>query len=161
MKTPERIQQLTATQRLEKLENAIVETIEAAQFLVQENSKLKAVIEDLEAKIEAIIKVQQIDAQVNEFIVNKNEQDLKDRVSALVEKGEIEPCETIGPETFVVALEKNDEGTITNPRIQFSMITVSDADLKVELIGKKTGDVFKYKTANVEILETYNQVKKE
>ena len=73
MKTPERIQQLTATQRLEKLESAIVETIEAAQFLVQENSKLKAVIEDLETKIEAIVKIQQIDAQVNEFIVNKNE----------------------------------------------------------------------------------------
>jgi sarcosine oxidase gamma subunit len=161
MKTPEKIQQLTATQRLETLERALGETIDAAQFLLQENAKLKAALVELSLKTDAIIETQVIGEQVSDFITKANEKDLKDRVQKLLDKNEIEACESVGPESFVVAVEKNEQGEVTNPRIQFSMIEVSDAELKVGLIGKKAGEVLSYKTSIVEILEIYNQVKKE
>lgn len=158
MKTPENIKQLTALQRIEALEGALRSTIDAAQMLVQENANLKAQILELSAQTKAIIEVQGIQDSVNKDIVKQNVAELQSRITVLLEKKEIELCDSIGPSSFVVAKEFNDNGEETNPRIQFSMAAISDEDLKSALIGKIVGDDIKYKNSNVKIVEIYKAV---
>ena len=156
MKTPEKIQQLTALQRIQVLEGALGQTIDAAQMLVKENATLKAQVLELSAQIQAIIEIQDIQEAVGKNIVKQNIADLEGRIARLLESKEIAPSESVGPKSFVVAKEFNKEGNETNPRIQFSMDQVSDEDLKLALIGKVVGDNVEYKNSNVQIIEIYH-----
>lgn len=154
MKTPEAVKQLTALQRIETLEGALAQTIDAAQTLVQENATLKAQVLELSAQIKAIIEVQGIQESVNKDIVKQNVEELKGRITKLLESKEIEPCDIIGPKSFVAAKMLNKEGLEANPRIQFAMESIEE-DVRQLLLDKKVGDEVQYNDSKVIIMEVY------
>lgn len=157
MKLTDKIQQLTATQRIENLENAAETLINSAQHMLQENAQLKQRILDLEMKMLSVINNLELNDKIAKDLVDFKVDELKERVSILLERGEIEKDESVGPTSLVVSKESDKDGNVTTERVQFLMEQITDGDLKVLLIGKTVGEKIEYKDSLVEILEIYKK----
>lgn len=118
----------------------------------QQVQELKTLITGLEEKLGLYNRIQQalvellgpgvVQAKLDEMHVNDQrprvEQE-KLRTAEAVSKGDLEVSDIIDPESFVMAIEYNSRGAITNLRTQMAMPFVSE--WHAAFIGKKVGDL--------------------
>jgi len=101
------------------------------------------------------------DENIEEKVVEIRENDLKNKITELVENGYAEPSDETSEKSLIVARELNKDGGVENPRIQFLVSTLIE-DLKEKFLGKKVGDFISNgeDKLDMEILEIYNIVDK-
>lgn len=150
---------LTASQRLDALENGLAMVDGTIGELYNTLDRTTRAITLLSKKLEAVKRASGLtDDQVAKILQEIDIAELKARVDDMVSKGALRPAETLaGDMSFVVARElKRDTKDILEQRIQFPMFNQPEM-LKTALNGKKVGDIVDYgeKYNLVEILEIY------
>lgn len=154
---------LTAAQRLEALENIVLQQNSKFEILADEIDKIRNLIASLAKRLNATIKAGEdggiSNDSVNKLILENNAKELKGRVDGLIESGVMtrEDDTEIGRRTFVVAREIDEDGTIINPRVQFAVASMPE-DFIPKILGKKVGDLIKPEddlTLSLEITEVY------
>jgi len=130
----------------------------------RENEILKDALQLIHEKLEAVISLSNDGAvltsdNINDKVTSLKEQDLKNKVDQMLEKGAIETTEEIGENSFVVSRELNKEGQVINPRLQFLTSRLSE-ELQSKFVGKRAGDlvVGEEDRLDIEIAEIYNFV---
>lgn len=161
-----------AAQRIESLEatvnallNAHNNNMKSFEILAEEIDKVRelnlAVARRLNVAITVSESGQLTHEKVNAAIVDQNATNLKNSVDFMVKEGLLSPKEGEANGTdFIVARELKDDGSVINPRLQFSMVQMNSLEdgkkLVNAIIGKKVGDVVKKDendTTSLEILE--------
>ena len=161
---------LTAAQRVEALEKAIVDLGETSdaqtqniEFLAKQMDGLKQTIGALARRLNATIKSGEAGGVSNEtvtkLLVEENVQELKDKVEYLKEQGVLEDTKdtTIGDRSFIIGRELDEDSNVINPRMQFALASLT-AEAKEKVSGKKSGDVIKDFSGDglvLEITEVY------
>lgn len=159
---------IKASERLSAIENVLVPTqrrvgeLEIILFnLSRENEILKDALQLLHEKLESVVALSNqglplTNENINEKIVLIKEQSLKDKVTKMVESGQLVSSEKITPDSFVVARELNKDGTVENPRIQFLVGRLVE-ELQNKFLEKQVGDLIKSEEEklDLEIMEIY------
>ena len=150
-----RVDNRTATQRLEALEQVCGALYNTIQELIRANDRIAPLVADvptlkeaaklLNKRVEALVSVADassgISAEtVSAKMVEMNVSELKDQIGAWVTNGALVANETgADSESFVVAEETTVDGTVANPRVQFPMRSQS-TEIQANILGKKVGD---------------------
>ena len=136
---------LTATQRLEGLESAVMTLDAALANLTQTVGTIKQAIKLLSSKVDAVVvagerKLDLSNSTVESLMIEENVRDLKSRVEGMTASGIVKPAATVGSNGFVVGRELNRESrAVANPRIQFAMRSLSSEAMKSQLLGLAPG----------------------
>jgi len=153
----------TASQRIEALGKKIVEGNKNFVILANEIDNLKAVITGVVRRLNAIVEVSEngdslSQKAITDFIVQEEVKQLEEKVNFLTESGALSRNDSaaVGPQTFFVGKEVNDEGIVVNPRIQIAYDSLQP-DVKEKLTGLKVGEQTKLREQdpNLEITEIY------
>jgi len=154
---------LTAAQRLEVLENLILQQDRKFDILADELDKNRGLVSSLAKRLNAAIDAGEEGSlnndTVNKMIINGNVSELKSKIDSLIDAGVLvlDKDLEVGEKTFVVGQEIDEDGTLINPRVQFAVGSL-DPDFKKKILGKKTGDLLKPEeesTLSLEITEVY------
>lgn len=161
----------TASQRLDDVERVVASLYNGLQQLaggldslaksVQEFPMIRQAVYLMSKRLECVIGVadplsgislETVDAAV----IQSNVVELKEQVNSWLGAGAITATDAVGEKTFVVACEKDAEGKVANPRIQFSLDSQRE-ELKTALTGKKVGETISFGEGklDLEILELY------
>ena len=155
----------TASQKLEALENAYVQQNNQINILADEIDRLRQTVVALNKRLNASIQAAEgggvSNESVNKIIMSENVKELESKITFLTEQGVLlrnDEAE-ITDNTFVVGRELDQEGNVTNPRVQFAVKTV-EKEVKDKLYTKKAGDVIAYSENedSLEITEVYEIV---
>lgn len=158
---------LTATQKLEALENTVADlskkldsTVENLLMVGQEldrtNEELRKANERILASIVASEKGGLSLANVNKILMDNQVESLKGVVEKLKENKLLEETDgTVGDASFVVGRELDTEGNVLSPRVQFSVSSLQE-EAKLKVLGKKVGDSISEKDRTFEVTEVYN-----
>jgi hypothetical protein len=165
-----------AALRIESLElrnQALLKMIESQQksilMLSEEIDKNRELVLGVARRLNTAITVAEnsplTHENVNKEIVNQNVKNLESSVNLMIDEKVITKKDSDGQITdtdFVVGREVNDNGQVVNPRLQFSIVQVSQLENGEELVklylGKKVGDIIKKEgdASGIEILEVYS-----
>ncbi len=165
-----------AALRIESLElrnQALLKMIESQQksilMLSEEIDKNRELVLGVARRLNTAITVAEnsplTHENVNKEIVNQNVKNLESSVNLMIDEKVITKKDSDGHITdtdFVVGREVNDNGQVVNPRLQFSIVQVSQLENGEELVklylGKKVGDIIKKEgdASGIEILEVYS-----
>lgn len=156
---------MTAAQKLEALENSFMVQSQQIDILAEEIDNLRKTIVNLNKRLNASIKAAEegglTGESVNKIILNEGMRELEERVSFLISQGVLvrNDAAEISDTNFVVGRELDTEGNVTNPRVQFSVVSI-DKEVKDQIHGKKAGDVIAYSETedSMEITEVYDIV---
>lgn len=156
---------MTASQKLEALENMFMTQNNQIEILADEidqlRSQLVAVNKRLNATIQAADAGGVTSESINKIILSDNMKELESRITFLADQGVLVRNDDaeITEKTFVVGREIDTEGNVTNPRVQFSVGSV-DVELKKQITGKKVGAVVAYSETqdSIEVTEVYDIV---
>ena len=163
-KTKTKTKKLTATQRIEGLENAIGAMMRSNQIFADEIDGLRQVVSSLARRLNATIKSGEqgnLSSQaINDIITQENVAELKGKVDFLIEQGVLESSENgeVDEKAFVVGRELDEDSNVVNPRIQFAISSLLP-EMKELFLGKKVGDVVKNEKGDgllMEIVEVFN-----
>lgn len=166
----DRIQTITAKERIEGLEFSVNRLIEAQGLAVDKIREIEElqgrIIQNFQAMINLMERGEKVSGKsINQEVVDKEVEFLKAEVDELKKRGEVVPEDLTLSESFVILQEiAATEGpeVVINPRIQFLVSAVNDANLQARLIGKKVGDIVAFKPeSNLKIIEIYKVVKVE
>lgn len=163
------VKKVKASERLSAIESALIPTqrrvgeLEMILFnLSRENEILKDALQLLHEKLESVIALSNegsplTNENINEKVVLLKEQVLKDKVTQMVDAGQIAKTEKVTENSLVVARELNKNGTVENPRIQFLTSRLIQ-ELQDKFIDKTVGDLIKgdEDKLDLEIMEIYN-----
>lgn len=163
------VKKVKASERLSAIESALIPTqrrvgeLEMILFnLSRENEILKDALQLLHEKLESVIALSNegsplTNENINEKVVLLKEQALKDKVTQMVDAGQIAKTEKVTENSLVVARELNKNGTVENPRIQFLTSRLIQ-ELQDKFIDKTVGDLIKgdEDKLDLEIMEIYN-----
>ena len=162
----------TATQKIEDLEKVVTmlytataEIKNAVENLFKGQADMpliKDALKLLNKKTEAIIQTATPEtgitaASVSAIVIQMNVDDLKNQVAQYIANGHLAPADTVAADSFLVAEESNQDGTLANPRIQFRLDS-QDPTTVAALTGKKVGEVVSFgeNRFSAKILEIYS-----
>lgn len=153
----------TATQRLEDLENMMMNMFHTADNMARDIITLKEAVKLLGNKVDSIVTLlstgkEVSDDTVADIMMENNSKELKSKVDGLVEQGILVLSDGIvGTRSFVVGRELDDTGQVVNPRIQFALSALPE-NLQSKVVGSKAGDVVTLEEGklNLEVLEVYS-----
>lgn len=166
-KTQGRVQNLTASQRLENLEYVAEQFLGANQTLVNGYSQLRSELQALKEMFVCSMELAEEGMigsmdNIQKRLVDKSVKKLEESVKTSIEKGELVQCEEVQELSFVVCQEYNESKELVNPRIQFSLSNVQDEKLKADMLGKKIGESIQVLDSSntLQLLEIYLQPQK-
>lgn len=138
----------TAAQRLADLETAVAQLYRTADYMTRDLSLLKNAAKLLNNKVSAIVEASAseegvTDAVIDRIMIDNNVKDLANRVTNMIVNGIVSKEDEVSDNAFLVGSETDENGKLTNPRIQFSLSQVSP-EVKAKLLGKKAGDVVNF-----------------
>jgi hypothetical protein len=148
----------TASQRIEDLERAVMSLFQVNNNMAKDLTMAKDALKLLNQRVSAVIKLlsnNTTNTLVNEDTVDgemKNAQmeELKQKVTNLVNQGLLVPAKVVGEGTFIVGTENekdNEDGTpgkVQHPRVQCTLASLSK-DVQDQLVGAKVGDTISFK----------------
>jgi len=138
---------LTAAQKIERLEKNVDMLINVAKAFNTELEKLAQVNVNLNKKIDAALKVANegtiTEKKVEEYLINEQILELKNKLEILVNEGVLVSSELIDTNSFVVGKELSKDGEIVSPRTQAEVSKLAE-DVKNAMIGKKVGDLVEF-----------------
>lgn len=164
---PKQPNKLNASERINALERLVLSQGQVMDnkfdVVADELDGIKVLLEKLSKRLNATVTAGENgdlnNDSINKILLQEEIKDLEKRVDFLKENGVLKLSETgeIHDRTFIVGRELNQEGTVTTPRVQFSLPSLP-ADLKALLAGKKLGDVVTPEDRDVsfEIMEVYD-----
>jgi cell division protein FtsB len=152
----------TASQRLDDIENALMQSFQTLESMARENQILKEAVKLLGNKLDAIVKASSTnqpltDEVLSAIMVQNNVSDLEAKVNNLRDQGILAPEDTVTATSFVVGREVSATGEVVNPRLQFALSAVKE-DFQTKLSGSKAGDVVILEDGKLsfEVLESYS-----
>jgi prophage DNA circulation protein len=156
---------LTASQRLEGIEQALTTMDQAFGNVSARLRDIGAALKLLSEKVDAIVQANATGVQVNNEVLDnimseRHAAELKGKVDDLVNSGVLVAAQEIGESSFFVFRELNAEtGKVESLRTQFSYLNLTD-EWKKEFKGKKIGDTIRREggATVVEIEEIYDIV---
>lgn len=149
-----------ASQRLETLETIVLGLDSKFKIVGEELDRLREALQIAIENLNELMAVSGLQKQVEENLIKKNAEKMKEQLDLMVEKGALtkkSEDESICINSYVYAREINSDGDVVNPRLHFSVKSIPEEDQKV-LLGKKVGEVvFKEEKSEVglEIMEIY------
>jgi uncharacterized coiled-coil protein SlyX len=154
---------LTASQRLEGLEQAFALTDQTLGNLSMNLQTAINALTLLSKKLEAVIRISNAGKQISsasvaEEIIDMNAEELKEKVDDLKKKGIAVDGDVIQENSFIVGRELNPETkVVSNKRMQFPLFGLKQ-EKKGLLLGKKAGDIVTLEEGRnlLEITEVYN-----
>jgi hypothetical protein len=165
----EKPSKLTASQKLEMLENVAQNQSRQIEIMAEEIDRLSNVMTALAKRINAVVRSgdegQQISSQqVNKLLVSDAAKELDGKVRFLIEQGVLvlDNENAVGSNSFVVGREVNSEKQEVNPRVQFAVASLQKEGQDL-YIGKKAGDLVTGDgdEISVEIQQVYSIVEPE
>ncbi len=161
----------TATQRIEDLEKVLTglyqavmthrSAIESLASLKDDMPLVKEALKLINKRVEATIQAANPESgitaeAVSAILVTMNVADLTAQVQGYLANGHVVPAEYVADGTFLVCEEYGQDGTLTNPRVQFRLDS-QDAAIQETLKGKKAGDMVSFGESKftVKVLEVY------
>lgn len=154
----------TVSQKIEDLENAMINAYQMMNNMAADIQATKEGSNLIGMKTQAIVNLLDSGSAVNDSAVVAGVQALRaqrmaDDIAGLVKQGVITPTDTVAERTLVVGrdLAKDGSGDVVNPRLQFVVANLEDADTKAKFLGAKVGDilVFSAEKNQFEIQEAY------
>jgi len=151
-----------AAQKIEALENMLMNQSKNMDILADEIDRLRQLITALSKRLNASIQAAEEGGvtgdSINKIIMKENMKELESKVQFLIEQGVLERNDEseVTEQTFLVGREVDSEGNVVNPRVQFSVNSI-DPEVKGRLLTKKAGDVISYSESepSLEITEVY------
>jgi hypothetical protein len=154
----------TASQRIEDLEKAVMSGFQVSNNMARDIMIIKDALKLLGNKVDSIMKASvKGEALTNEviskFMLENNIEELKSKVTSLVNQGILAPTDTVGDNTFLVGSENEATGKVVHPRVQFTYGSL-EKDLQDALKGKRQGDIVTFKEDKLRFVinEVYNIV---
>lgn len=155
-------QKKTAAQRITNLEETLVGTLRAFQAQSNEQELIKQALQLLVSKHEAVVKLLSSNqpitlAAIDAEMVQEKVEKMSKGTADLVTAGVLATTESVESNSFVVGRELMDDGTVVNPRIQFS-VESTQPHLKAKILGAKVLDkiLVEEGKAKLEVLEIYS-----
>jgi hypothetical protein len=148
----------TASQRIDDLERAVMSIFQVSNNMARDNSMIKDALKLLGNRVTALIQLlagNQLGLVVGEDSVDRvmrenQVEELKEKVTNLIEQGFFITADTIGENTFVVGTENEPDeadgtpGKIVHPRLQFTLASL-EKEVQDKLLGAKVGDTVTFK----------------
>jgi type II secretory pathway component PulJ len=162
-------QQMTAAQRLLRLEDAVSTLDQVIYNQAQQFAAMREALALLNEKVSAMVTLLSMgqtvsDSSIDQVVEQKRIEEMKKKVEDLIKNGSLEKAEEVTKKSFVVVREINSEtGAVINPRLQFVVNILNEESLQ-KLLGKKAGESVKFVEENpavIEIEEIYNIITKE
>jgi Mg2+ and Co2+ transporter CorA len=162
-------QQMTAAQRLLRLEDAVSTLDQIIYNQAQQFAAMREAITLLNEKVNAMVTLLSMgqlvnDSSIDKVVEQKRIEEMKKKVEDLLKNNSLEKAEEVTKKSFVVVREMNSEtGAVINPRLQFVVNILNEESLQ-KILGKKAGESVKFVEENpavIEIEEIYNIVTKD
>jgi Mg2+ and Co2+ transporter CorA len=162
-------QQMTAAQRLLRLEDAVSALDQIIYNQAQQFAAMREAITLLNEKVNAMVTLLSMgqlvnDSSIDKVVEQKRIEEMKKKVEDLLKNNSLEKAEEVTKKSFVVVREMNSEtGAVINPRLQFVVNILNEESLQ-KILGKKAGESVKFVEENpavIEIEEIYNIVTKD
>lgn len=136
----------TAAQKINDLEGAMGELFNTINNMARDLTVAKDAIKLLGNKADAIVKASAsgqplTDEVLSKIMIDNNVEELKNKVSQLINMGLLKAEEKPGPNSFVVGFETSADGSIANPRLQFALNQLNKPELINKFQAAKVGDV--------------------
>lgn len=151
----------SASQRLTDLENNLGQLSLLSDYINKDLSIMKSAVKLIDNKLNALIKATTqgetvTDEVIDRIMVENNVEDLTNKVSNMVTQGIISPEQTVSENSFVVGKEADAEGKVSNPRVQFVLMTLNP-EIRTQFVGAKVGDALTFQDGKLvfTILESY------
>jgi hypothetical protein len=152
----------TATQRIEDLERALMSLYQTADNMARDLMTVKDALKLLGNKLDATVKALVRDGSkisdevISSIMVENNIEELKQKVNTLVQQGILTPAEEIIESSFIVGRDLGQDGTVVNPRMQFTYTGISP-EVREKLRGAKPGQIIEFAADKnkFEVLEVY------
>jgi hypothetical protein len=152
----------TAKERLEDLEVTMAQLLNVSDYVTKDIMNLKTALKLLHGKVDAIVKASVAGEEITDPTLERIMQEssvaeLANRVTNLIVTGLITKEEQVSGNSFLVGCQVDDDGTVKNPRVQFSLKSLTP-EFQAKLTGGKAGDSFKFKdtdTVSFKLLESY------
>lgn len=154
----------TASQRLDDMERGLMALYQTADNMARDMQIIKEAIKLLGNKLDSVVKASSQGLQLNDEVISKimvdnNIQELKDKVTKLVDDKVLEQTDVVTTNSFVVGREIAEDGSIANPRMQFVVSALAEP-VKNKFPGQKVGDILTLEEGKwkFEIQEIYSLV---
>ena len=152
----------TAGERIKNLEETLLGSLNALRALNEEQETIKEALRLLGNKIDSVVKLLNAGKELNDLniasvmVQNKADKMAQDTASA-VQQGILVKSDTVDKNSFVIAREVMDDGSVINPRLQFT-VEGAQENLKTKVLGAKVADkiMLVEGKANIEVLEIYS-----
>lgn len=156
----------TASQRIDDMERGLMALYQTADNMARDLMTIKEAIKLLGNKMDSVVKQARTcpnlgealsDENIAKAMVDNNVEELKGKVTKLVEDGILVAAEECGPNSFVVGRELGEDGLIANPRMQF-VVSALNAEVKDKFPGAKAGQTLELQEGKwkFEVQEIYN-----
>lgn len=152
----------TASQRIDDMERGLMALYQTADNMARDLMTIKEAIKLLGNKQDAVVKIiasgeTMSDELIAKKMVENNVEELKEKVDNLIAQGVLVPAEEIGPNSFVVGRETDENGVVQNPRMQF-VVSALQEGVKDKFPGAKAGQVLELQEGKwrFEVMEVYN-----
>jgi hypothetical protein len=140
-------QTVTASQKIDMLEKTTSTLRKMIEVMAEEMDKIQQSQIAMAKRLEATLKVasdgELNETKVNEFVINQQVKEYKDKVDLLVSQGALGESEEVNENSFVVGKEVSKDGEIISPRTQASIKSLPE-DVRKALVGKKAGDLVSF-----------------
>jgi len=133
----------TAAQRIDDMERGLMALYQTADNMARDLMTVKEAIKLLGNKLDAVVKASNRGEQLNDDVISKimvenNIEELKSKVTDLVNQGILVASEEVGEQSFVVGREIDENGEVKNPRMQF-VVSALNQDVRSKFPGAKVG----------------------
>lgn len=152
----------TAAQRLSNLEDTLKGTLQALGAVDNEQSVIKEALSLIGAKLDAVVELlredkELSDANISNRMIEKKATKMAEGTETLVKQGILVANETVDENCFIVGRELMEDGSVVNPRIQFTVESTKPL-LKAKILGAKVLDKISVEEgkASLEVLEIYS-----
>jgi hypothetical protein len=152
----------SATERLSNLESTLVGTLQALGELDNDRNASNEAIRQLSSKVDVIVTLlssgkEVSNTNIGNLMVENKAAELAVGTAQMVNNGILVANETVEENSFVVGREVLEDGSVINPRIQFTVESTMP-HLKAKLLGAKVLDKITVEEgkAALEVLEIYS-----
>ncbi|NJO48294.1 MAG: hypothetical protein HC840_01100 [Leptolyngbyaceae cyanobacterium RM2_2_4] len=152
----------TASQRIDDMERGLMALYQTADNMARDLMTVKEAIKLLGNKLDSVVKASSrgealTDEVIAKIMVENNVEELKEKVTNLVNQGVLVAAEEVGPNSFIVGRELADDGTVQNPRMQF-VVSALQPEVRDKFPGAKAGQTLELQEGKwkFEVQEVYN-----
>ncbi len=156
----------TASQRIDDLERGLIGMYQTADNMARDLMTMKEALKLLGNKLDAVVKAnnrgnpasQITDEVISAIMLENNVEELKEKVTKLVQQGILVPSEEVIASSFLVGKEIDDQGKVVNPRLQFTLSSLQSEDLRKKILGAKPGQLLTLEEGKLKLQldEVYN-----